>query len=435
MRTGAMIISLCASIAVSAPARVIGMDFESWVDSVIERRAAEHIGAISTAASIRSNEKQAEAPSSSSSTTSLIDTTSAADLIGIAVNLAGLNAASSGGGGGDATSGAVTVSTYALYSAIFAIDPLQHEAYCSQAARWARRLSFTLGFDDQSKATAQNPRSGRAIVAGTKATLWSEVDVCDLDLSTVQTALESSTGARARISKRAQENLRAAYAAGELPVTAARPGLSPDEFATEVLEYAASFEKLLDALGSEAEAMILGDIDVTTFVELNRRVEQKLAEFRQQKQLAVSFQTVQREDTGSDDYRAEGIFSWGLDERLTLGLNGSYDVRHTPMQADAHGGRIAGALQFQPFQDALVGPKPLRFSISGNAQWREKASPIYQGQLKVNLPIPRIETLAGLELPLSLTVSNRTDLIDEVEVRGMVGFTLDTSQVLAALRR
>jgi len=43
--------------------------------------------------------------------------------------------------------------------------------------------------------------------------------------------------------------------------------------------------------------------------------------------------------------------------------------------------------------------------------------------------------LAGFELPLSITISNRTDLIDEVEVRGMVGFTIDTSQVLAALRR
>jgi hypothetical protein len=65
----------------------------------------------------------------------------------------------------------------------------------------------------------------------------------------------------------------------------------------------------------------------------------------------------------------------------------------------------------------------------------ERMGPIYRGQLKVNLPIPRIESLAGFEIPLSLTIANRSELINETEVRGTIGFTVDTSQVLANLRR
>ena len=39
----------------------------------------------------------------------------------------------------------------------------------------------------------------------------------------------------------------------------------------------------------------------------------------------------------------------------------------------------------------------------------------------------------GIELPLSMTVANRTELIDEVVVRGLIGFTFDTTRLLALL--
>ena len=43
--------------------------------------------------------------------------------------------------------------------------------------------------------------------------------------------------------------------------------------------------------------------------------------------------------------------------------------------------------------------------------------------------------LAGLKVPVSVTFANRTELIDETEVRGQVGFTVDLSKFQKALRR
>ena len=54
----------------------------------------------------------------------------------------------------------------------------------------------------------------------------------------------------------------------------------------------------------------------------------------------------------------------------------------------------------------------------------------YQGQAKIILPV-----FEGVELPLSITVANRTELVKETNVRGQIGFTLDTSLLLNALRR
>jgi hypothetical protein len=56
--------------------------------------------------------------------------------------------------------------------------------------------------------------------------------------------------------------------------------------------------------------------------------------------------------------------------------------------------------------------------------------------VKLTIPMPGV--LAGLKIPLSVTFANRTELIDEKEIRGNVGFTLDLSKLqnsLGALRR
>ena len=49
----------------------------------------------------------------------------------------------------------------------------------------------------------------------------------------------------------------------------------------------------------------------------------------------------------------------------------------------------------------------------------------YKGQLKVTIPI-----FDGVELPVSLTVANRTELVKETEVLGLLGFTVDTTRLL-----
>jgi hypothetical protein len=46
------------------------------------------------------------------------------------------------------------------------------------------------------------------------------------------------------------------------------------------------------------------------------------------------------------------------------------------------------------------------------------------------MPIPG---LSGFTLPFSITLANRTELIEEREIRGQVGFTLDISKLAKAV--
>ena len=53
------------------------------------------------------------------------------------------------------------------------------------------------------------------------------------------------------------------------------------------------------------------------------------------------------------------------------------------------------------------------------------------GKLQAKLKIPIAE---GIDLPISVTWANRTELIDEHEVRGQFGFTFDLAGLGKALR-
>jgi hypothetical protein len=200
-----------------------------------------------------------------------------------------------------------------------------------------------------------------------------------------------------------------------------------------LLERDPSFDAILKAYGEDPFASMVTDSDIEPFVDLDTASKNLIREFQRKPQLSVAFQTKQRDNSNPDDYRAEAILDYGISDRLTLTGNASYDLKNNIGQRDDQGGHIAGSLQFQPFLDKLKGPKPIRFTLAGEGTWMEGMSPIYKGQLKVNLPIPRLEALSGVEIPVSVTVSNRTELINETEVRGMIGFTVDTSHLLAAL--
>ena len=90
----------------------------------------------------RSASNQTEAPSVSTNSTSLVDTSSAGDPANLGLNLAGLTGASKDGAT-KADSVSVTTSAYALYSAFKAVDPLNPRFY-NRNSGW-RRLVVYLG--------------------------------------------------------------------------------------------------------------------------------------------------------------------------------------------------------------------------------------------------------------------------------------------------
>jgi hypothetical protein len=410
--------------------------FTGWMNGEIDRRVTALREQAKVAVSSRSNSNQSETPSASTNASSLLDTTSASDLVGLAIDAAGLTAGTANNSDeGDATSGAVTVSAYALYSAAAGQDPLAPENYCGSTAfgpaRIWRQFSFQLGFDDDDvKRKDGSGKQTSPIVAGIKAVLWTKRDVCTADFSSVQTALEGAGQQFSKLTPRIEDSLWERYHSGGLPAVPA--GMQYKQF-LNALEDPGTFTAIRARLG-DGGTTLLPDTDLAAFVELDRAARKAIDDFRQQPQLSVSFTTKQRREGDGNEYRAAALFDYGLNDRLTLNTNASFELKDTDKDT-SEGGRVAAALVIEPFADPLVGPKPLRITIGGEGKWMANEPPIYKGQLKVNLPIPRVEWLSGFEIPISVTVANRTELVDEDEVRGMVGFTIDTTQVLAAFRQ
>jgi hypothetical protein len=75
----------------------------------------------------------------------------------------------------------------------------------------------------------------------------------------------------------------------------------------------------------------------------------------------------------------------------------------------------------------LVGRSPLYFYLASEGDWATGNDFIYKLQGKVKIPIAE-----GIELPLSLTYSNKTELIQERDIRGQFGFTFDTAKLFRA---
>jgi hypothetical protein len=102
------------------------------------------------------NTKQTETPSLGGNSTSLVDQSSASDLIGIATNFAGLSA-SSNDNQNETSSVSVTTSAYALLAAMNRVDPLNPVFYDNHRA-W-RNFSVTLGYDDEDQADGTKQRA------------------------------------------------------------------------------------------------------------------------------------------------------------------------------------------------------------------------------------------------------------------------------------
>ena len=96
----------------------------------------------------------------------------------------------------------------------------------------------------------------------------------------------------------------------------------------------------------------------------------------------------------------------------------------------AGAGMAALAIEYELPRKFLTAERPIRVSLSADSKWKKGEADTYRGQFKVAMPVPK---LTGVEIPISLTVANRSELIDEkTEIRGLVGFTIDTSRLFSA---
>jgi len=411
--------ALCAlALADAACAQqAITTNVNEWVTDRLKELARDDIKARITQ---RNASKQSEAPSASSNTTSLVDRTSASDIVGIALDLAGLNTNSSTM---NSSSMSATVSAYVFKAAAAKRDPLDPAFY--NANRDWRRFSFTIGFDyPEDKVGDVNER---AILFGVKYLPYDKRDASDTsnndDINEISGALGNANVQAQRIVESVKEYVRDVLKKAGFPNTEGIPGANL-YFAPGT--WGATYERLLtDADRAKLDEIIKSQ--VTPFVTLAEKTSALTDKIHKRPQIALTYLTKQRKENRPDEHSLGAVFDLGFAPRFTFTLNANFDYVDNKFTKDTKGGSAAAELQVQLTRDKLEGRMPIFLSFSGDGSWMTDVTPSYRAQAKVSIPL-----LPGVEIPLSVTYASRTEFIKEADVRGKFGFTFDVARIAQA---
>ena len=101
-----------------------------------------------------------------------------------------------------------------------------------------------------------------------------------------------------------------------------------------------------------------------------------------------------------------------------------------PPDAATTVGRAAASLSLALGRagNSIILEEPVTLALALDLQWKNSDTD-YRAQLKLDFPVA-----GGITIPVSLTWADRADAIEEKEIRGLFGFTIDTSKLAAALR-
>lgn len=474
-RSVGLIAIALASLIVPEANAADSEDFETWFQQKIDERIAElqkqgqamaeefnKNARVAAGATAPMNQEQTAA--STTNTSTLVDTSSASDFVSVALNLAGLSGSTVDGADAP-TAASATVSGYAFYAAANGTSPLDSNAYCKRNAQFLRRLSATLGYE------SSDDGSSGPILIGAKFTLpfIDRRNICndeqfkDLDDPLKDVAVEygeaferAVTAIHGAIKALALVNSLASDDSEALAKTRAAATLSDTEFnqcltsnsfidrstrppSTKVCEGAdadnssAFFDWVVSVLGEEELERVAVAPELTgRLAQAERALQKKIAgavrEFETQPRFAAQFNTKQN-SASDDEYVVTGVVDFGLRPGLTAILNAGWERRPDASGTTTDSAIAALALEYELPREFLTAQRPIRISLAADGNWVKSAADTYKGQVKTVIPVPG---LTGVELPLSLTVANRTELIEETDIRGLVGFTIDTSRLFAA---
>jgi hypothetical protein len=204
------------------------------------------------------------------------------------------------------------------------------------------------------------------------------------------------------------------------------------EFASNALSdknFKTTLAALPAATWPEVERAI--EANLSAQLGLDSSIRNLIAEIKRRPQLSFAATTKMRGGNDPDEYRLGAIFDYGIAERLSTTLNATVDIirARDGILRDSTVGRAAGALTLRLSEvNPFDADEPTALAVAGdvsswNGDWR------YSVQFKLDVALFR-----GLRLPISVTRASRVDLIDEKEIRGLFGFTIDTSKLAAAFR-
>lgn len=388
-----------------SPCPAGAMDVSAFVDSRMKALTAAEIAQ-------KNNTNQTQLPSVAVNSPSLVDQSSGSDLLGVGLNLIGV---SSGSNSTDTTSTSATVSAFALRAALSTQDPLQTEYYNANAG-W-RRFFFTLGVDYPQQGSGA--AAERGVIVGGKFLVYNERDITqdndfgkrvDGKLAVMATKVATAVGQSAVL-----EPLEAAMCLGSAGEAVDESKIPPTKL------------DAIDAALKEAARAVS---------DYQRDAADLVKEVNNRPQVALEFLTNQRKGQGVNDYMGvlTGNLGWqsdlGFADSIALTMNGSYDFQDRPTAKDSQGGKFGAELRLFQASKRLDQRVPWTASIAGDGTWMTNTTPEYRVQGGVTIAL-----FNGVDLPLSISWANKSELVKESQVIGNIGFTLDTTKLLASLHK
>ena len=392
-------------------------DFDTWLNCRVGR-------VITLAAGPAGGEKQAESPSVADDSPTLVDASSAPDFVGFGMTLVGLHDPPDRGT--DATTGGTSITTtaYSLLALAYGRDPLADRDFYYNHPNW-RRVSFTVG-----RQPARDDGLGlnsEATNVGAKLLLLNQREIArDEVLDDVQQAVKQANLSYANISNVVQEILAGALA----------PGTAVGPFAAGALgltTFKATLAKIDSNVAKQIDAAILARIGAE--VAMRDAIRNTIAEVKRRPQVSLAWASNLRDPKGPDQHRIEGIVDYRMAPRLELTANFGVDLIDRKNLVllpgtDTSVARGAAALTLALSEEGrdLLPRDAVTLALSADVQ-RKRDDTAYRVQLKFDFPI-----VTGMSLPVSLTWADSPERINEKEVRGLFGFTVDTSKLAAAFR-
>jgi hypothetical protein len=417
----------------SAKKRAISTEARDFVEYINTR--AEEISIASLGP--KNNTNQSEAPSISTNSTSLVEKSSVGDLFNFAFNPAG----TAGGSSSDSTSTAISLTAYALKAFLSGEDPLDPAFYTSNR-KW-RKVSFTYGHDFPEGEEGNVMERGD--IFGLKFLPYDKRDVSHpsnrTDIETVTQALGRRGRAIGSLVTDVQLyiyntlNARNALPASVLSIT-------DTDSALEFRRRNNALAKFIGSMGYTELVALLGEEGIkeidnliaqrTEFTEFDSTVENIINKIRRRPQVSMFFLTNQRKQLRPDEYNAGLSLDLGLAERWNLTFNGTFNYTDNKLKGDNRGGKFGTELLIPiTAMNRLADRAPATFSFAASGEWKTKFAPMYQGQAKLTIPLPFLQ---GLEMPISVSFASRSELINESDVRGRIGFTFDMARLLSGLK-
>jgi hypothetical protein len=400
--------------------------------------------------------KQTESPATAAGSTSLVDQSSTADLVSGALNFAGLGGDEASTGDGAKT---ISLTAYSLLAAARGFDPLDPQRY-NEHRHW-RRLSFTAGTSDTES------------VYALKYTFINRHDA--QDLSPLQPLLDAASQASGDVTNLVAHyilttpsvihRLESEATVGAAAMTELARGLwgpkgnlfpppppqqppadaDPAMVAKASADALAASNRFVNAqtrviAALEDDAVRDRILDADNLREIDALIEANLGSFETlQKATAAAIENINAKPqfaitathkqvaNGADRLVAELVYDQGMPGTSML-ITGNAGYERTEGDDPTSAGdffRFAGQLRVP-----LGGAGSRRFlDFAAEANNRDHQD-VFKAQAKLTFPLA-----AGIDLPLSLTWTNNSDLNEEKEIRGLIGFTLDYAQLLNMLRR